>query len=138
PSVLDAMFTVDFVDPFDATNKLMLSSLTSASFNPSSIVHATFDAAADINLDLVLGFGTDATFPSLAATFSLDWNFVDTPTDATGSSFGGTPDISFNDVRINLGEFFSTFAGPIIDEIQKFTEPLQPAIDFLNSRMPIV
>src|SRR5207245_623008 len=43
PSAFNAMFAVDFVDPFDASNKITLSRLESSSFNASSIVHATFD-----------------------------------------------------------------------------------------------
>ena len=132
------MFTIDFVDPYDSSNKITLSELESSSFNPNSIVHATFAAHANVNLDLVLGFGSDAIFPSISSTFSLAWSFTNTPTDANAASFGDAPQIRFDDVRINLGEFFSKFAGPILNEIKQLTDPIQPLIDFLHQRVPLI
>ena len=138
PSAFDAMFTVDFVDPFDSSNKITLSELESSSFDPSSIVQATFNASANVNLDLVLGFGSDAIFPSISSTFSLAWSFTNTPTDANATSFGNAPQIAFDDVRINLGEFFSKFAAPILNEVKQLTDPIQPLIDFLHQRVPLI
>ena len=138
PSMFIAAFTVDFVDPFDATDKVTLSELESSNFNPSSIVQATFSASANVNLDLVLGFGSDAIFPSISSTFSLAWSFTNTPTDANAASFGDAPQIAFDDVRINLGEFFSKFAAPILNEVKQLTDPIQPLIDFLHQRVPLI
>ena len=35
-------------------------------------------------------------------------------------------------MRLNVGEWISDFATPILKKVQKFTEPMQPIIDFLT------
>ncbi len=49
-------------------------------------------------------------------------------------------DFSFglNDLRLNFGEFVNEFLGPVVRDIKKVLEPVQPLLDFLNAPIPIL
>ena len=91
---------------------------------------ASFGGSAYVNLlaTLSIGSGSDAfsAFPSISTTFSMTWS------DLTQS-----PDqLSYGDLKLNLGSFFSNLVEPILSKIQEYTEPLQSAINFLNAPIP--
>ena len=64
--------------------------------------------------------------PHVKADFHLGWVFASVDTKAGISDFGGTPEISFKNVRLDLGTFFSRFAKPILEDIQKVLRPIKP------------
>jgi hypothetical protein len=91
-------------------------------------------ANADVNLDAKIDFGS-ADFPSLGATFALDWAFNSASTSQADGQFGGAPHIAFNDITLQLGSFFDKFAAPVLGRVQQVLAPLQPLIDFVQMRL---
>src|SRR5205814_2082959 len=79
-----------------------------------------------------------AVFPALKADFNLTWGFNDTnPQDPLGT-YGEAPTLWFDNVRLELGSFLSNLVGPFLKDLQTVTKPLQPFIDVLKARLPIV
>ena len=91
---------------------------------------------ADVNLDLKVSFEGDSRFPSIGAEFSLDWAFAGS--NSGQGLQGGVPTVAFDHVTLNVGEFISDFAGGVLKQIKKFTEPIQPVVDFVTSPIPIL
>ena len=138
PSIVSGTFLIDLKDPLDSagTDRFSVSDMLTGP-SPSTWVEASFSGDAFVNLNLIVSFGGDANFPRVLADFNLAWNFANASTSG-GSSFGGKPDIAFNNVGLDLGSFFSDFVGPVLREIQKVTEPLQPIVDVITAPIPII
>jgi autotransporter-associated beta strand protein len=137
PSTLALLVSVDLLDPF-SDGKLTFGDLSKLDLldpdDLSRLIDVTVEGNADVNLNVVLSYEGDARFPSLAADFALDWGFSPTDPDL----YGSVPTIAFNNVRLNVGEFVSDFAMPILKKVRKFTEPVQPIVDFLTEPIPLV
>ena len=82
-----------------------------------------------INLGIVVSI---PNFAAVATNFHLDWTY------AGGTLDGDVPTIQFNDVQVDIGSFFSSFVSPIISKIQTLTKPLQPVVDVLTKRLPVL
>lgn len=130
PSLFRGFFEVDLMDP-NHDGKLTFAELTSSGTQFSDVVHANLGAEAHINLDMAASFGGNTAFPRVLASFHLDWVF-----DLDHGA--GTPEISFTDIYLDLGTFISDFLAPILDKIQDVTEPIQPIIDLVTARIPIL
>ncbi len=124
-------FRIDLRDP-NSDGRLTAAEL--ASITPAQLLTPRLEAVADVNLVLTTSFGGSAVFPSLQADFNLDWVF--SPSDPNLS--GGLPTVAFNNVRMNLGSFFSNFVSPIATEVKQVLDPIQPILDVLNTRMPVL
>jgi hypothetical protein len=118
-------------------------------------------AAAEVDLDMtlelagdVVGAGVAAGFPSLGASFVLDWGiddgikdydwnnpeesgFVDL-SDVAQAAKDGLHLVEFTDITLDLGSYVSDVLGPIVGKVKEFTEPIQPLIDFLTTPFPVV
>jgi hypothetical protein len=103
-----------------------------------SKVVASFTGDAHVNLDLGLSFGDSTASPRLSSKFKLDWTFANADTSSSTPTFGGVPDIAFNDVALDLGSFVSDLVGPIVSKVQYITEPLQPLIVSLETPLPVL
>jgi hypothetical protein len=58
---------------------------------------------------------------------------------AHGSFIGdGLQRVAFEDIRLDLGTFIDRVFGPVLDEVQRFTRPLQPIIDVLLTPIPVL
>lgn len=130
PSFFEGAFEVDLADP-NHDNKLTMAELFSSGTRFKDIIHAVLGAEADVNLNLIASFGGNTAFPRVLADFHLGWTF-DTNNGA------GDPQISFTNIRLDLGTFISDFLGPILKEIRKVTEPVQPIIDIVTARLPVI
>ena len=130
PSLFRGFFNVDLKDP-NGDGKLTLAEITSSGTRLSDIIHANLGAEAHVNLDLAASFGGNAAFPRVLAEFHLDWIF-----DLDHGA--GSPQISVTDIYLDLGTFISDFLGPILAKIQDVTEPLQPILDLVTARIPIL
>jgi len=106
-------------------------------------------AGAEVNLDLVVKFNEDilpdtiaALLPSVSAGFLLDWNPADIPdllADDVEFDLGSGLDlVAFDDVAIDMGSFIGDLLGPMVDKIQEITEPVQPIIDIMTARIPVL
>ncbi len=130
PSKFEGHFQVDLRDP-NNDGKLTWAELTSGGTNIGDILHADLGADAKVNLDLIASFGGNTAFPRVLAQFHLIWHF-----DVEHGS--SDPQISFDHVGLDVGTFISDFLGPILSEIQKVTKPIQPIIDVVTARIPIL
>ncbi|MAE67893.1 MAG: hypothetical protein CMJ18_26865, partial [Phycisphaeraceae bacterium] len=135
PTAFVGQFGIDLIDPDPAPGNEHLTLAEIASFGASEIFSGPiFTGIADVNLDAVTSFGGPAVFPSIAADLSLDWAF-----NTSVAPIGSTdPSIRFDQVRLNLGEFISNFAGPIISDIQGVLEPAQPIVEILTQPLPVL
>ncbi len=130
PSHFTGQFVVDLRDP-NGDGKLTFAEMTSSGTTFKDIVDANLEAVADINLDLAASFGGNTSFPRVVAEFHLDWAW-----DLQNGA--GAPTVAFTNVALDLGTFISDFMGPILEQIRKVTEPLQPIVDIVTARLPVL
>ncbi|MBK7677462.1 MAG: hypothetical protein IPJ27_23445 [Candidatus Accumulibacter sp.] len=134
PSTFGGTFEVDFISPLAQTSRLKLRDLQAGLASWEHAIDVSLEAKTEVNLALLAGFSEIGVLPSLEADFNLVWNFAPEDPDLKGA----VPTIAFNDVRLNLGSFFSSFAGPVLGRLQEVLRPIQPVIDALNSRVPVL
>jgi len=130
PSFFTGQFVVDLKDP-NSDGKLTFSEMTSSGTEFEDIIGANLEAIADVNLDLAASFGGNTAFPRVVGEFHLDWSW-DLQDGATD------PEIAFTNIALDLGTFLSDFLGPILKEIRKVTEPLDPIIDIVTTPLPVL
>jgi Ca2+-binding RTX toxin-like protein len=130
PSHFTGQFVVDLMDP-NHDGKLTFAEMTSSGTHFKDIIHADLEAVADINLDLSASFGGNTAFPRILAEFHLDWMW-------SLQNGSGHPTVAFTNIYLDLGTFLSDFLGPILSKIQEVTEPVQPIIDVVTARLPIL
>jgi len=149
---LNTQFTNSSGDPLTFTGKLGFLTLTAkdqgSSLNGTFSVDLNGDlgsltttpqltAATNLKVELSTGLGT-AALPSIKTDFNLVWGFA--PTDLkVGSNYqGGLPSVEFNNVRLNMGSFFKSFAQPIFGTIDDILGPIKPVIDVLQTKLPVL
>lgn len=130
PSFFEGAFEVDLTDP-NHDNKLTMAELFSSGTRFKDIIHAVLGAEADVNLNLIASFGGNTAFPRVLADFHLGWTF-DTDNGA------GDPRIAFTNIYLDLGTFISDFLGPVLKEVRRVTEPIQPIVDIVTARIPVI
>ncbi|MDK3075585.1 calcium-binding protein [Sedimentitalea sp. JM2-8] len=109
-------------------------------------IDVMFDPSADLNIMLNLGFNTDllppvvaGIMPALEGTLAFHWDPAAMSLFDDGFDFGlehGRDYLRIDDVALDLGSFIGDFLGPIVSQIQEYTEPLQPIIDILTAPIP--
>ncbi len=95
---------------------------------PGGPVTATPSGSADIDLDVKGGFSgsnSDA-FPSISTELKLTWDLAS----------GNTPDVSFENVTLDLGQFLSGVIEPVLNVIQDVTSPLEPVLKVIDAPIP--
>jgi hypothetical protein len=100
----------------------------------AQVLDVRLEAAADVNLGLAVSYQGDANFPRLFTDFHLGWAF--SPTDP--GLAGGTPQVAFNDVRLDLGSFVTQFAGPLLAKVKQVLEPVRPIVQLLTDPLPVI
>jgi RTX calcium-binding nonapeptide repeat (4 copies) len=120
------------------------------SLTPQGTATTTLTGDADANLALALNFDgngpafgntnpTAAIDPELTATFHVHWHFGgNDPADNDESTFGSLTDLSFSNIRLDIGSLFPGFINTIVSDVQKVTKPLQSIVDFLNNPLPVL
>ncbi len=121
----------------DADGKLHASEM------PDGIKFDTsISGVADVRLPQMMtkfsfGVGQIDFNPELTADFSLHWEFDSAlPTDGSISDLGSTaPTVSFDNVKFGVQSgFLDNILKPALTEIHKYTGPLEPIVDALNSK----
>ena len=131
---LHLSIAIDLPDP-SGTGKLALSNLLNV--DPIDLL-PTISANVDIYWRLATApeFGGseagDGSLPTVYATLDIQWEAT---LGVTGLNFGDL-DMSFENVELDLGSFINDFLAPILDEVTKFTKPLQPIIDVVSAPIP--
>ena len=131
PSLFRGFFDVDLMDP-NHDGKLTFAEITSSGTQFSDIIHANLGAEAHINLDLAASFGGNTAFPRVLAAVPSRLDVRHWIMAPARRKFRST------DIYLDLGTFISDFLGPILDKIQEVTEPIQPIIDLVTARIPIL
>ena len=130
----DGDFVVTLADPTAAVGDavdaqyLTLSEMFASDF--SDVVQHTLGASAQANLHVVTTVGESAILPSLRADLVVDWDFV--------AGGGNTLTVDFDNVEMNLGDFFGGFVGDTLSQVQEILEPVQPVIDVLTAPLPVM
>ena len=139
PTRIRADFTVDIFNKDNpGDTRLSLFELGSV----DAAIGITADA--EVNLDLKLGLNEDmlpdtisAAIPTVGAQFHLDWS-VGGPISGDLNLADGLRLLEFTDVSLDLGSFLSETVGPVVAKIQEITGPLQPIIDIVTARIPVL
>ncbi|KAA1258981.1 Bifunctional hemolysin/adenylate cyclase precursor [Rubripirellula obstinata] len=128
-------FDVTLNDPTAAPNsadakRLTLSEMFASDL--SDVVQHQLNANAQANLHLVASIGNPDVLPSIRTDLIVDWGFGD------GIDSGTPLSVEFTEVEMNIGEFFAGFAGDVLGRVQDVLEPVQPVIDVLTTRLPVI
>jgi len=109
------------------------------------------EAVADLGLTLKINsdlVGEGGVFPEVSADFLMEWGIGEIENNDNNDYVGfselgtaimdGLKLVQFTDVSLDLGSFISDFVGPVLDQVKKITEPVQPVIDFLTAPIPVI
>ncbi len=91
---------------------------------------------AELNLDLLVSFEGDSRFPSIGSEFTLAWDFAGS--NGGQDLEGGVPTVAFTNITLNAGELIADFADGVLKEVQKFTQPIQPIVEFVTTPLPLL
>ena len=134
PSVFAAAIAVDLRNPrTPEDDRLRFSDLAAGGFDLEDLIQPTIEGAAALNLDLVVSFAGDARFPSLGAELAVGWTF----SAGLEGLAGDVPNVAFQNVTLNAGQFISDFADSLLRDVKRITDPLQPIVDFVTQPLPI-
>jgi len=132
PTSFSGSFSIDLLDGGDGDGRLTVAEVGSAGLG--SLLNASLNAYANVDLQLVTSFGGSTGFPRLRADFNLDWAFA----AADGEIGSSDPTIGFTNVQINLGDFINQFAGPILRWVSDIVGPIEPALNVLTDPLPVI
>ena len=92
---------------------------------------AGLEAEAVVNLSLAASVGGSAVIPRVLTDFNLGWSFV------AGQPISA-PEIGFTNARMDLGSFVTDFLKPILGKVNDVLDPLDPVLDALQTRLPVL
>ncbi|NQZ58391.1 MAG: hypothetical protein HRT88_13100, partial [Lentisphaeraceae bacterium] len=101
----------------------------------------TIKAVADVDFDAVLQVGNSGAFPSISTKFHYTNELANVTFGSTPSGSAtqmGTQTIVFEDVKLDLGGFFTGTVGDVVKNIIKYLKPIKPFIDTLGEEVGIL
>ncbi len=99
--------------------------------NISTSPQVVITGSADANLQLSGSFaGTENDFPGIDTDLHLHWA-IDTEDPSAAA-----PDVWFDNVYLDLGDFISNVVKPVFENIHYFTQPLAPVLEVLGYPLP--
>ncbi|MBN2473948.1 MAG: M10 family metallopeptidase C-terminal domain-containing protein [Pirellulales bacterium] len=117
----------------NTSNRLPLSDLGSRSFG--EIFQIEFNTQVGVDLELAAALGAD--LPGVAADLTAGWEFsMSTGSKGQIEVVVGEPEVTFGNIRLELGGFLSQYIGPAIDVINDILEPFRPVLDLLTAEVP--
>ncbi|MCH2131667.1 MAG: hypothetical protein MK179_21210, partial [Pirellulaceae bacterium] len=117
------------------TGRLKLTELGSLDFE------IRMTAGAELAFDANVDIGSGASFPSVSTRILYDQTFAEatlSKSQGASASFGGRPRLVLENVTLDLGEFISNFMGPILENIQLVTKPIEPLVEILTTPIPVI
>ena len=132
PTRLVGEFTVDLKDPNENDDALTLGEIFGGvSF--SQILDYSYEVVADVDLDIVTSLLGSSMLPRIRTDFALDWSLTKGEEGAVSNT-----QISFNNIELNLGDFFSGFAGDVLGTVKEVLDPIQPIVKALTDPIPVI
>lgn len=133
-------FTGDYDIDIRGTNDRMVSNQFG-----DILVYGELNGKADVNLDIEASFvpdfvtspGEDRVF-NLAVDSDVNYTRVFNDADTRADVFGESYELDYQDIRLDLGTFFSGFVDPLVDVIQLALSPYKPIVDFLTDDIPVL
>lgn len=109
----------------------------------SDLVSATFNADAYVDLAIVTSIGGGTMFPSFSFNFVMDWPFANWQVygqnaSSDPASEGSSPQISLDNVSLELGSFISSFVTPILNDIEPVFNAIRPVMNVLTQPIPVI
>lgn len=121
------LFTIDLTDSDDG--KLALDQIIS----PDVTDFVAVSLSGGVDVDVHLAAGADSALPGIETDFLLTWQWTsEAPSDVD------TLSIAFNNVSLNAGEFLGGVIAPIVDMVVDVFKPVQPVIDTLFEKIPVL
>ncbi|KAB1907212.1 calcium-binding protein [Micromonospora sp. AMSO31t] len=119
--------------------------LTLAEFTDLGSLLAT-DLTAQVNIDWKLaaavntGDEVGSALPGVSARFGLKWGLEHKQGGLSASGGGVTTplQVTFTDIALDAGAFFSKILKPVVEKLKAVTGPLQPVIDTLYAPIPVL
>ncbi len=118
-----------------ADGRIPASLLSTASI--ASMTQAVLDGSAWVDMHLISSVGPGAMFPSLDLDVVMNWDLSGL-TLGQGGLADKTPQVSYENVQVDLGSFVTTFVSPLLDKIKPILDDIHPIIAFLTTRLPVV
>ena len=114
--------------PFDGS-RLTLTELQ-RDFKLTDLFVPTLQGGANLGLKLKTSVNGSSAIPSFLLDLNVDW-------DAFGYKNGqftkpAVPQVSFENMKIDVGSFASNFARPIVQKVDDVIDPFRPFIDFVQ------
>ncbi|MFM7290083.1 MAG: hypothetical protein ACKO6B_02490, partial [Planctomycetia bacterium] len=127
-------FQLDLIDP-NQDGRLTFGEMSRGKFTDN--FKSSFNGAAQANFNLELAIPSVKILPKFLADFHLAWA-LNEPSIPVGysSTFSTSPKVWFTDLAMDLGSFFSDFLKPLVVEIKKVTDPLDPVVKGLTKPIP--
>ncbi len=140
PTSFSTQFAITLTDPSGPEGNQHLTAEKLGQYGVSSIVSAAITAKVNVNLDLSTSFTnvSQGTLPELDTVFNVSWPFSVTFSNGSFSTSLPAPTIAFNQVKIDLGSYFSSFVRPILTDVQNIIKPIQPLINVLETPIPVL
>jgi hypothetical protein len=138
---LTGVFTVALTPPANGDGRISASQLVAGPL--SSMVSATFNADAYVDIAVVTSIGDGSMFPSFSFNFIMDWPFANwqvygADANSNPADEGSTPQICLDNVSLQLGSFISSFVAPILKDIEPVFSAIQPVMNVLTSPIPVI
>ncbi|MFG2164417.1 hypothetical protein [Micromonospora chersina] len=119
--------------------------LTLAEFADLGSLLAT-DLTAQVDIDWKLaaavntGDEVGSALPGVSARFGLKWGLEHKQGGLSPTGGGVTTplQVTFTDIALDAGAFFSKILKPVVDKLKAVTGPLQPVIDTLYAPIPVL
>lgn len=119
--------------------------LTLAEFGDLGELLAT-DLTAKVDIDWRLaavvntGDEVGSALPGVSARFGLAWELKHKQGDLSATGDGVTQPlrVTFTEISLDAGAFFSKILKPVVEKLKAVTGPLQPVIDTLYAPIPVL
>ena len=127
-------FQLDLTDP-NQDGRFTVGEMSKGTFKDN--FKSSFTGAAQANFILELAIPALKILPTLYADFHLAWALtVESIPSGYSDTFSTSPQVWFTDLAMDLGTFFSDFLKPLVVEIKKITDPLDPIVKGLTMPIP--
>ena len=133
PNGLDLGFGINLSDEGGNNDgKLTLQELGAIAL--TDLITPTVNGRFDLNLGLESSINGSDLLPVIAADFALGAVLEGLDIDEAFD----TANIAFNNIKLDLGTFLGGFADTVLGTVQELVEPLEPIINILTKKVPVI